>query len=240
MVTLKLNLNFRYLQLQKEYRPTWLNRIAGCLSGRIVFSISRQYGNFLTYTYPTIKLFYIFNLMMQFFILTRWLGPGYSFYGIEVLQSFLSNGYGTEQFPSSQIFPRVTWCDVPRRLVERKLEYQMHCVLPINLFNEIVFLVVWYWLVLVFILTVYNFVRWVSGCSFTGNDYIKKHLQMADRAKFSRTEEKKLIRKFIKTYLKCKSTIEPQKLPLNSWVFLIIKIIIRLLTISLLFGPKVS
>ena len=63
---------------------------------------------------------------------------------------------------------------------------------------------------------------------------------MADRAKFSRTEEKKLIRKFIKTYLKCKSTIEPQKLPLNSWVFLIIKITIRLLTIWLLFGPKVS
>ena len=192
----------RYLQLQKEYRPTWLNRVVGCLSGRIVISISRQYGNFLTYTYPTIKLIYILNLMVQFFVLTRWLGPGYSYYGIEVLEQFLSDGY-SGQF-SSPIFPRVTWCTVPRRLIERKLDYQMHCVLPINLFNEIVFLIVWYWLVMVFVLTVYNFMRWVSGCSFTGSEYIKKHLHMTDRLKYSKSEEKKLMRKFIRTYLKCK------------------------------------
>ena len=191
----------RYLQLQKEYKPSVCSRLMGCLSGRIVFTISRRYGNFLTYAYPSIKMIYILNLLIQYYILTKWLGPGYMLYGLDVIHSFLVHGY---KRGLSNIFPRVTWCEVPRRLVENNLPYQMHCVLPINLFNEVVFLIVWYWLVIVSIITVVNFFRWFSGCSFQGYEYIKKHLQFSDREKYSTIEEKKIIRKFIKSYLKCK------------------------------------
>ena len=124
-------------------------------------SISRHYGNFLTYTYPAVKALFIVNIVAQMFLLSLWLGKqlptqsswaqnnfikgfcaigeGYRWYGFDILFSMIMEGKRMSDV--TNLFPRVTWCEVLEREKESIHPHQMHCVLPINLFNEMVFLV---------------------------------------------------------------------------------------------------
>ena len=73
------------------------------------------------------------KLVMQF------TGEEYRWYGIDVLFSMGLEGKRLSDVTS--LFPRVTWCKVQERGKESILVHNMNCVLPINLFNEMVFLV---------------------------------------------------------------------------------------------------
>ena len=66
------------------------------------------------------------------------------------------------------MFPRVTWCGVHARAIEEKHTFHMHCVLPINIFNEYVFLFIWYWLLFIFVITSVNILRWFANCTTVG------------------------------------------------------------------------
>ena len=57
-------------------------------------------------------------------------------------------------------FPKVTMCDFHIRQQVNLHRYTVQCVLPINLFNEKVFLMLWVWLVLLILITVLNLFSW--------------------------------------------------------------------------------
>ena len=80
--------------------------------------------------------------------------------------------------PFSQAFPRVTMCDIYVRRLGNVQRYTMQCVLPINLFNELVFLISWFWLVMVAAATALSLLSWGvrSVSRVDRHRYIRKHL----------------------------------------------------------------
>lgn len=59
----------------------------------------------------------------------------------------------------------------------------VQCVLPINLWNEKIFLFLWYWLVLVSTITCLNFIVWVYKALFrkSRESFVKKYLKCSSR-----------------------------------------------------------
>lgn len=66
--------------------------------------MSKSWGVYLTILYLVVKLLFIINVVMQFIILNKFLGPQYTWWGIEILRD-LANGREWEQ---SGHFPRVS------------------------------------------------------------------------------------------------------------------------------------
>ncbi|XP_063714954.1 innexin unc-9-like [Symsagittifera roscoffensis] len=192
----------RYLELQKcvgEGEGGCWERVRAVLTGRCcVLSVSRHFGNFLSFIYPAVKTLYLLNVVGQMYLLSLWLGEEYRWYGIDVLFSMGLEGKRLSDVTS--LFPRVTWCKVQERGKESILVHNMNCVLPINLFNEMVFLVVWFWLAFVFGVTSLSLARWFLNCSYMGDEYVRKHLKFSN--KLQTAEDKKLLRRFLHGYLK--------------------------------------
>ena len=80
--------------------------------------------------------------------------------------------------------------------------FTVQCVLSINLFNEKIYLFIWFWLVFVGIATLINFLEWVvrTICFNDRLGYIKKHLKYMDR--YNTAEDKKLCKRFVNLYLR--------------------------------------
>ena len=100
----------------------------------------------------------------------------YFVYGMTVLSGLLATSGGDTDphqayydnhallldWPMSDRFPRVTLCDFHIRQQTNVHRYTVQCVLPINLFNEKVFLLIWLWLTFVGVATVLDIVYWTS------------------------------------------------------------------------------
>jgi len=95
------------------------------------------------------KLFYLGNVVGQLFLLNLVLATKYNTFGFDVIRDMVANKDWTEQ--SYVVFPRVTLCDFKVRGQDmvNVHPYTVQCVLPINLYNESIYVFLWYWLVLV-------------------------------------------------------------------------------------------
>ena len=76
---------------------------------------------------------------------------------------FLSVGFrnlanNETKLESSPTFPRITMCEFQVRTLGEVLTYNVQCVLPLNLFNEKIFLFLWMWIVFVLLATCTNMV----------------------------------------------------------------------------------
>jgi len=92
----------------------------------------------------------------------------YYIYGLTVVSSLLRSSdtsVALLDWPLSERFPRVTLCDFQIRQQVNVHRYTVQCVLPINLFNEKIFLVVWFWLVFVAVCTFVSLLQWTSKLS---------------------------------------------------------------------------
>lgn len=158
----------------------------------------RRYGNYLVVLYLFVKLLYIANVIGQIFALNAFLGQNFSLYGIDVL-SALAKG---EDWTASPRFPRVTMCDFKVRRLGNVQRYTVQCVLPINLFNEKIYLFIWFWMVFAATMTCFSLLTWILRCSFKTDRhrYIKKHLRLME--KLERDTDKKLAVKFVEKYLR--------------------------------------
>jgi len=99
-------------------------------------------------------------------------------------------------------FPRVTICDLKVRRLGAVHDYNVQCVLPINLFNEKIFLFVWFWLVVVGVLTLLSLVMWIVRFIYLPGQrhYVKQHLKFVERLKTD-TDRKRKANKFVRQYL---------------------------------------
>lgn len=136
-------------------------------------------GYYITTLYVLIKLLYILNVVGQFFLLNNFMGKNYNLYGFEVIRDLVQG----RDFWESPRFPRVTMCDfVIRNLGENNHRNTIQCVLPINLFNEKVFIFIWFWLAFVAAMSVYSFITWIlSFTSTSRQSFIRRYLHVNDR-----------------------------------------------------------
>uniref|UniRef100_A0A1I8H775 Innexin n=1 Tax=Macrostomum lignano TaxID=282301 RepID=A0A1I8H775_9PLAT len=134
-------------------------RIRPCLQQALCFLCSKRHGCYLSYLYLIIKLLYLANCAGQFFLLNAFLGTRQGeLFGIELLTSMLSG----RNWEESGRFPRVTLCDFWVRTIADNHRHTVQCVLVINIFNEKIFVFLWFWIVLVATLTGLSFIAWTA------------------------------------------------------------------------------
>ncbi|CAF2364568.1 unnamed protein product [Rotaria sp. Silwood2] len=122
---------------------------------RTIFCTSgKRLGNYLRSIYLMVKFLYLINSFIQLIVIHIVLGqPGW-FYGFDIWYSvFIRNSVLTD----SPYFPRVTLCDLRIREVGNLHRYTVQCVLPINMLNEKLFSLAWFWFVYVFISNLFSF-----------------------------------------------------------------------------------
>ncbi|PAV62527.1 hypothetical protein WR25_00154 [Diploscapter pachys] len=119
----------------------------------LCFRFGRGLGSYMTSLYLLVKGLYVINILAQFYILNRFLGSSYSFWGIQTFVDL----YNGREWMDSGVFPRVTLCDFKVRRLGNIHRYTVQCVLMINMFNEKIYLFIWFWFLFVAVVTAINF-----------------------------------------------------------------------------------
>ena len=117
----------------------------------------RHLTAYLVLLFTFVKLLFLINSVVQIFLLNAFLGNEYHLFGFEVIVKFLRG----LDWGESKRFPRVTLCDFHIREVGIVHRYTVQCVLPINLFNEKIFLVLWFWILLLSAFNIGDFLSWI-------------------------------------------------------------------------------
>ncbi|CAK5074068.1 unnamed protein product [Meloidogyne enterolobii] len=112
---------------------------------------TRSSGAAVTFLYISV------NIVGQIFLLNTFLGNRSRWYGLHVLQD-LMNGHEWEE---SGHFPRVTLCDFEVKVLGNVHRHTVQCVLMINMFNEKIFLFLWFWYFLLAAATFCSLLYWL-------------------------------------------------------------------------------
>lgn len=181
----------RWLESNRQYHWNCLVRLKQKVL-LMCFCLNKREGTYLTGLYIIVKFLYSINVIGQFFLLDAFLGGFFSFWGMEAVYN-LAHEQVTKE---SRRFPRVTLCDFDIRQLQNIQAYTVQCTLPLNLFNEKIFLFLWFWFILVSIVTGFSVLIWIWNSCVRRNKLtiIKKYLKIHSRLQ---TEaEKKLCKKF--------------------------------------------
>ena len=139
------------------------NRKMNCVRKAIVlscFMFGKFLGNYLVILYLFVKILYIANCVGQLFLISTLLGRNYYIYGASIFRDMIQ-GKG---YADSEYFPRVTMCKFQVRELGLKNfshEYNVQCVLPINLFNQQIFTFLWFWYLILFIINTCALFIWI-------------------------------------------------------------------------------
>ncbi|CAF4935007.1 unnamed protein product, partial [Rotaria socialis] len=106
--------------------------------------------------------------------------------------------------------------------------YTVQCVLRINLFNEVIFIIQWFWLISISAATIYDFLLWLYNCTVSREKvrFIKRHLGIM--SPFNPKEERQEARDFVLHYLKDDGVLLTRLLSLNSSDLVVTEIINQL------------
>ncbi|VDM46884.1 unnamed protein product [Toxocara canis] len=173
-------------------------------------------ASFVTSMYILTKLMYLCNVCVQLLIMNRFLETDhYSWYGLGAVLDLL-NGTTWEQ---SGVFPRVSLCDFEVRVMGNIQEHTIQCVLVINIFNEKIFVFLWFWYMALAILTAGSFLYWlfISIVPFPNRRFINRHLEMSEMP-FDPSESRKDVKRFINSYLKSDGVFVIRMLTLHAGV----------------------
>ncbi|CAD5111855.1 DgyrCDS1119 [Dimorphilus gyrociliatus] len=165
---------------------------------------ARSAGNYLAGSYLLVKILYILNAIGQIFLLDFFLQAPFHYHGFKLLVNMIITSRETDPvyFDHSELFPRVAACYFDIRKKGGQLHrHVVQCVLPINLFNEKLFLFLWAWFVFIAIITVINFIYWSILLLYwpTQSEYVFKQLYPVGS---STSTQKSHVRRFSDSYLR--------------------------------------
>nr|BCO10869.1 Limax innexin 3 [Ambigolimax valentianus] len=188
----------RWLKAHRQYHYNLLVRLRQRFANVFCFWFAKREGKFLTGFYLLIKGMYAANVIGQFFILNSFMAMNFTVYGFEVLYKLFNEG----EFNDSPRFPRVTLCDFELRQLSNLHRYTVQCVLPINLFNEKIFIFLWFWYFVIAVIACGSYLLWLYYFLIGYNRYrfVKKYLMINDALR--NEKDSKFARKFADEYLR--------------------------------------
>lgn len=168
------------------------------LLSNLTFGCGTKFGNYLVLLYIGVKFLYIANVFLQLFVLNAVLKTNYNIFGLEQIRSLEEN----RGFMNNTVFPKVTMCDFKIRVLGNVQRYTVQCVLPMNLYTEIMYVFLWWWMVLLLAVTVANLLVWLIRALFSNDrlKYIRIHLGMMGL--LPDNKERVLSKDFTYNYLK--------------------------------------
>jgi hypothetical protein len=175
----------------------------------LTFWRHRHLSSFIVILFTFVKLLFLINSLVQIFLLNSFLGNDYHLFGFEVINKFIRG----LDWGESKRFPRVTLCDFHIREIGIIHRYTVQCVLPINLFNEKIFLILWFWILLLVAFNIGDFISWLLRIIRVDSRsaYVRRKLAMNraldepldefESLEQRRLNEKVLSRAFVHDYL---------------------------------------
>ncbi|XP_035222703.1 innexin inx2-like [Stegodyphus dumicola] len=93
------------------------------------------------------------NVIGQIYLIDTFLGGEFSRYGVEVLKfTDIDQEYRTD--PMVKVFPRMTKCTFHRYGPSGDVQrYDALCILPLNILNEKIYIFLWFWFVILAVLS---------------------------------------------------------------------------------------
>ncbi|VDP00063.1 unnamed protein product [Soboliphyme baturini] len=154
----------------------------------------RTHGNYLTCLYIMVKLLYMINVCGQFFLMNDFLSTNYTFWGLQILTDLANK----REWQDSGHFPRVTLCDFDVRELGNVHRHTVQCVLVINMFNEKLYLLLWFWMFLIGVCTGINLLYWLlsSFSSYSRQNVVQKYLRIVTDYEQT-TESRRAIHQFV-------------------------------------------
>ncbi len=159
----------------------------------------KRFGNYLILLFLFAKLLFIVNVSAQLFLLNLVLKTDSQIFGVELLQNALSE----RVWLNNTIFPKVTFCDFYVRRLGNVHRYSVQCLLPVNLYTEIMFVFLWFWMSLMLILSVIAFLIWFIKVIFISDRYrfIESSLVISGRINRERKDDREKCLNFVRHYL---------------------------------------
>lgn len=118
--------------------------------------------NSLTITFGLLKIYQILNVFIQWLCLHSFLAFNFLNFRYEAFANFFASSNWFE----SPRFPRVTMCDfMIRHLGSNQHWYAVQCSLPINIYHEKIFFLLWIWLIILIILNLISLISWAISLS---------------------------------------------------------------------------
>lgn len=103
----------------------------------------------------SISIFWFINLFLNF-------NEGFTLFGINIIYGLVRNDITYEKLWYSKTFPRIVFCDLEVKADwKNKHNLTFQCSLAANVFNEKVFIFLWFWLFFVAILNCISVLKWI-------------------------------------------------------------------------------
>ena len=188
----------KWVVTNRNYHHNVLTRVRQRISSVFCFCIGKRDGQYLTGFYLFVKILYCINIVGQFFLLNAFMANDFNVFGLEIILYLIGRG----DWKPSLRFPRVTLCDYQIRQLANVQQWTVQCVLPVNMFNEKIFIFLWFWFFIVSVLTFLNMFSWMYYILFSSNKtkYLRKYLKLNND--LHTAFDKKLSRKFADDYLR--------------------------------------
>lgn len=140
------------------------------------FWTGKRLGNYLVVLYLFVKSLWVTNAISQLFLLNRFIGNDYHAFGIEIIEMLLSG----QEWHEMRHFPRVTYCDFKIREIGNSHDWTVQCVLRINLFNEVIYIFMWFWLCILAVFSIVDFLTWTMRIVVPSDKlrFVKRHLDI--------------------------------------------------------------
>jgi len=180
----------RFLIYDHDVTSTLGSQIKAKLEGQLVVT-----------TYIFVKAIYALNALFQFLLVKWMLGTDSLFWGWNVITDLI-NG---REWSETGNFPRVTLCDFAVRVLGNLHRHTVQCVLMINMFNEKIFVLLWFIFFALAIISFYSLMSWLLNICSESNDVklIGDYLEKIDPDVSSRSmTRKRQIKDFINNTLR--------------------------------------
>uniref|UniRef100_A0A0N5C763 Innexin n=1 Tax=Strongyloides papillosus TaxID=174720 RepID=A0A0N5C763_STREA len=184
---------------------------------KVLFLCNLPYSSaYVTLMYLLTKFLYLFNVTLQLFLMNSFLETDrYKYYGLEAVLDLIKG----KTWDQTGMFPRVSLCDFDVRVMGNIQEHTIQCVLVINIFNEKIFIFLWFWYLTLFIFTLGSFLYWflINFFPSVPKRFIGRHLEMSELL-FDTKENDKDLDKFVYGYLKYDGVFVIRQLTMHSGI----------------------
>ena len=180
----------------------WNISLHHCLARTLCRPFGKRFGNYLVLLHIFVKCLYIGNVVCQLYLLNAILKTPYNVYGFTAVRDAIM-GSDLTVTNSSTVFPKVTMCDFEMRTLGNVIRYTLQCLLPLNMYLEKMFAILWIWMVIVLTISCASLVVWLLRCFNSGDRlaFIRNRLLAARRIRFN-VDDEAYLKEFVFDYLR--------------------------------------
>ncbi|RNA23122.1 Tetratricopeptide repeat 28 [Brachionus plicatilis] len=114
----------------------------------------------LVYTVISVSIFFLIDKIAKF-------RESFLYFGINMVLKFNSSSAVFKEKITNSYFPRHILCDINYMGdLKSPQSFRYQCTLPANFFNEIVFLVLWTWFIILAVLNIFSLIKWILKICF--------------------------------------------------------------------------